>query len=118
MDGFGGGLGDEEVGRASMTLERDLAVSRALARLRHGLGDDWQAISAAEVRRLDRLFGELYALMSRREWDSLRFSSIGLLQVYSLLALASRMARDPRSSGEVVRQVRHVLRVDEGAGVL
>jgi hypothetical protein len=109
MSGNRPNVTDEEIGMRTFQLRKARAVERAMERLRQGLQADYAQLSHAEVEALNWIFGELWAYVSRGEWDDLHFSTLDLAGARSILDLARDMTTHERNSVDVLQDVRDVI---------
>ena len=100
---------DEEIGMRTFQLRKARAVERAMERMRQGLKTDYAHLSHAEIEAVGWVFGELWAYVSRTEWDDLHFSTLTLEDTRSILSLAKEMTARTRNSVDVLRDVRGVI---------
>lgn len=103
----------EEIGMRTYQLRRSRAVERAMERLRQGLRSDYAELSPSEVEALGWVFGELWAYVSRAEWDDLHFSKLDRGDIDRILDYAREMTSRSRNSVDVLQDVREVI-LDKG----
>jgi len=84
-------VNDESLGLASFDLRRRVAVERALAKVRHHLGDDWVALSAEEISLLGWLLAEVWSSMDFAAWEQIALNKITLAKIDTLVELARQM---------------------------
>lgn len=84
-------VNDESLGLASFDLRRRTAVERALAKIRHHLGDDWVALSAEEISLLGWLLAEMWSSMDFAAWEQVALNEITLAKIDTLEELARKM---------------------------
>lgn len=84
-------VNDESLGMTSFDLRRRVAVERALARVRHHLGDDSITLSVEEVSLLGWLLAEMWSSMDFASWEQIALNEITLAKTDTLVELARKM---------------------------
>ena len=108
---------DETLGRRLHDVNRQRAVDRALERLRYGLRADWQYFTGDDHANLRWLLGELWAVSSRDEWESLYFSKLDFESARRLASIGDRLRRHGTSTMVGVQAAAELVRIaTEGTG--
>ncbi len=84
---------NEDLGIRLYEVNRQRAVDRAIERTRYALGADWHYLTADDNANLRWIIGEMWATVSRPEWDALRFSKLDLRAVRRLVSVGDRLRR-------------------------
>lgn len=100
---------DEEIGIRTFQLRKARAIERAMERLRKGLGGDYAQLSHAEIEALGWAFGELWAYVSRAEWEDLHFSKLDLADARKILGFAKEIAAHTRNSVDILQDIREAI---------
>jgi hypothetical protein len=90
-------------------IRKARAVERAADHLRHGLGPEWSTFTEREIKELEWLLGELWAYISRADWDNLRFGSVTSGDAIKLLGFATELRRHKRSDVEILGDARALI---------
>lgn len=104
-------ISDEDIGMRAFQLRKEKAVERAVERLRAGLKDNWAMFSQRDLTDLNWIFGELWAYVSRTEWDDLHFSKIGADDVIAILELARELRKEQINTVDTLEKVAAIIRV-------
>jgi hypothetical protein len=99
----------EELGMRTFQLRKSRAVERAMERLRQGMGADYASLSHGEIEALGWVLGELWAYVSRDEWNDLHFSHLDMADVRQILGYGREIADHTRNSVDVLQDVRGVI---------
>ncbi|MDI6871017.1 MAG: hypothetical protein QME79_06605 [Bacillota bacterium] len=89
---------EEEVGSRSYGVERSRAVEAAVARLRHGLKEQWGLFVPEELKALEWILGEAWAVTGSRGWEQIGFNYAPPELVEQLIALGEKA-----QAGELIR---------------
>lgn len=84
---------NEDVGQRMHEVNKERAVDRAIERLRHGLRADWHYLTGDDYTNLRWVIGEIWATVSREEWDSLYFSKLDIERTRRLVSVGDRLRR-------------------------
>lgn len=106
---FGIQTDDESLGRRRYLVNRQRAVERSLERWRRGLKADWQLLSRDDVANLAYISGELWASVSRDQWDRLHFSKLDLDDTRRIAAHADRLRRHGAGRSETIAAVMRIV---------
>ncbi|MBC7266603.1 MAG: hypothetical protein H5T75_06495 [Coriobacteriia bacterium] len=99
---------DESLGRRRYLVTKQRAVERSLERWRQGLKADWHLLSRDEVASMAFVAGELWATLSRDEWEQMHFSKLGLHETRVIVAHADRLRHGARRE-ETLEQVMRLI---------
>lgn len=102
-------VGEEEVGSRSFGVHCSRAVEEAVAHLRHGLGDDWSLFLPEEIRVLEWILREAWAVIGSRRWEQIGFSYATLRQVEEIVALGEKAQAGKIIRLAAAREVKHIL---------
>lgn len=100
---------EEEVGSRSFEVQCSRDVEAAVAHLRHGLAERWELFLPEEVKTLEWILREAWAVTGSRAWERIGFNYATPEQVEAIIALGERA-----QSGKIIRlaaarEVRHIL---------
>ncbi len=105
-------VSDEDLGIRAFKVKRAKSVERAIERLRHGLGDSWKDLTEEEIEELEWVLGELWAFVSRPEWEAMRFGHMSMGDAVRMLSLGSQLRRHARPSTEILADVQALVKTD------
>ncbi|MCX8007748.1 MAG: hypothetical protein N3B11_06505 [Coriobacteriia bacterium] len=100
---------DETLGRRRYLVNKQRAVERSLERWRRGLQADWLLLSRDDVANLAFIAGELWASLTREEWDAVHFSKLGLRETRLIAAHADRLRRHGTGREETLEAVMRLI---------
>ncbi|HOT03648.1 MAG TPA: hypothetical protein PK069_05665 [Methanolinea sp.] len=100
---------DDERGRRVFQIHRDMAVEKAIARLRESLGQDWKIYSATDIALLKYMLGESWISMDRRKWDSFIFTRLSKEDIDEIIRTAKEVKRKERLESDAVVHVAEIL---------
>jgi len=103
-------VSDEELGIRAFKVKKAKAVERAIERLRHGLGEQWQKLNDEEIEEIEWVLGELWSFVPRHDWEDLPFGLLAMGDVVRLLTLGSELRRYARPSADILRDMEEVVR--------
>lgn len=103
-------VNDEDLGIRLHEVNRQRAVDRATERLRNGLRADWHYLTADDLRNLQWVVGELWAIHDRDEWDSMHFSKLELDEARRLVSIGDRLRRHGTSKMNALLEATAVVR--------
>lgn len=109
-------VSDEDIGIRAFKVKRAKAVERAIERLRHGLDTAWKDLTEEEIEELEWILGELWAYVSRPEWDAMRFGHMSMGDVVRMLTFGSQLRRHARPSTEILSDVHAIVESDTPTG--
>lgn len=89
---------EEEVGSRSFVVQRSRAVEEAMAHVRHGLGVRWDLFLPDELKSLEWILGEAWALMGSRAWEQVGFNQVTTDMVEAMISQAQAAEQ-----GKVIR---------------
>ena len=97
-------VNDEDTGRRTFQIRKARAAERAVERLRHGLGSsEWASYTQREIEELEWLLGEIWAYVTRDEWEELRFGKLASGDVIKLLGLTAQMRTHSRDTVAILQ---------------
>jgi hypothetical protein len=103
-------VSDEEIGIRAFKVKKAKAVERAVQRLRHGMGGQWQSLTDDEIEETEWVLGELWGFVRREEWEDLPFGRLAMGDVVRLLTLGSELRRYARPSSDILRDMEEVVK--------
>lgn len=106
-------VSDENIGIRAFKVKRAKAVERAIERLRAGLDTSWKDLTDEEIEELEWMLGELWAYVTRPEWEAMRFGHMSMGDVVRILTLGSQLRRHARPSTEILRDARECVASDD-----
>ena len=102
-------VNDEDIGMRTFQIRKSKAVERAVDHLRHGLGPEWSSFTGREVKELEWLLGEVWAYITRAQWDGLRFGTVTSGDAVKLLGYATELRRHARSDVEILNDAKSLV---------
>ncbi len=83
-------INEEAVGAYSFNLRKSAAVEQSLARIRHTLGKDWQALQDDDLFSLDWVLKEAWTRMDFYNWDKINLSAMNMKILDDLIEIGRR----------------------------
>ncbi len=80
-------VSEESIGLRNFQIRKERAVERAVEKVRHKLGEEWQEISSIDIDTFVWALGETWAMMGYNAWNNIRFSNITLKGVNKIIEL-------------------------------
>lgn len=105
-------VSDENIGIRAFKVKRAKAVERAIERLRHGLDTSWKDLTDDEIEELEWMLGELWAYVSRPQWDAMRFGHMSMGDVVRILTLGSQLRRHARPGVDILQEAHALIKSD------
>lgn len=106
-------VSDEDIGIRAFKVKRAKSVERAIERLRAGLGPSWRDLNDEEIEELEWMLGELWAFVTRPQWEAMRFGHMSMGDVVRMLTLGSQLRRHARPSTEILADAHALVESDE-----
>jgi hypothetical protein len=103
-------ISDEDIGMRAFQLRKEKAVERAVERLRAGIKDSWAMFSQRDLADLNWIFGEVWAYLSRAEWDDLHFSKLSEDDVVAVLELTRELRKEQINTVDTFEKVAAIVR--------
>lgn len=100
---------DESLGRRRYLVNRQRAVERSLERWRRGLKADWHLLSRDDIGNLAYIAGELWASVTRDQWEQMHFSKLGLDETRRIAAHADRLRHHGAGRSETIAAVMRII---------
>lgn len=103
-------ISEEDIGMRAFQLRRDKAVERAIERLRAGLKDNWAMFTQRDLTDVSWILGEVWAYVTRADWDGLHFSKLSADDVVVILELARELRKEQINTVETLEKVTALIR--------
>lgn len=100
---------EEKVGSRSFEVQRSRAVEMALARLRHGVEEHWELLLPEEIKALEWMLRETWAVVGTQAWKQIGFSRADPALVEEIIAVAEKALAGEELQLLAVRRVRNLL---------
>lgn len=102
-------VSDEDLGIRAHKLRQAQAVQREIERIRHGLKQEWAALTDREIEELEWVLGELWAYVPRDEWEALHFGLLQMLDIRKILLLGRQLRKHERPSVEILDDIKELV---------
>jgi hypothetical protein len=100
---------DDERGRRVFQIHKEMAVEKALEKIRQNIGQDWKIYSATDIELLKYLLGEGWISMDRRRWEGFTFTRLTRNDLDEIIRMAKEVKRKERLESDAVRDVTEIL---------
>jgi hypothetical protein len=100
---------DDERGRRVFQIHREMAVEKALEKIRQSIGQDWKIYSTTDIDFLKYLLGECWISLDRRKWDGFTFTRLSRDNLNEIIRMAKEVRKKERQETEVIRDVIEIL---------
>lgn len=94
---------DDERGRRVFQIHREMAVEKALEKIRQNIGQDWKIYSAKDIDLLKYMLGECWISIDRRKWDGFTFSRLSKEDLDEIIKMAKDVRKKERKESDAVR---------------
>lgn len=89
----------------TLELRKAQAVERAVDRIRAALGTEWASLTDEEITQLEWVLGELWAYVTRTDWDALHFGRLRMHNVWRILVFGRELRVRSRSTVDILHDV-------------
>lgn len=96
---------DDERGRRVFQIHKEMAVERAIGKIRLNLGEDWKVYSATDIELLKYLLGECWVALDRRKWEGFTFTRLSKDIVDAIISIAKKVKKKDLSESDGIRDV-------------
>lgn len=100
---------DDERGRRVFQIHREMAVEKALEKIRQNIGQDWKIYSAKDIDLLTYLLGESWISISRRTWDSFAFTRLSRENLDEIIQIGKEVKGKKRLENDAISDVVKIL---------
>jgi hypothetical protein len=104
---------NDELGRTIFTIQRDRAVEETVDKIRLAQGDAWTSLSHPDRQVLERLLGEAWVSIERKEWERYAFARLNRADLERLIALGYELDAKSIDESVAIERVRSVLKTTE-----
>lgn len=101
---------DDERGRRVFQIHRDMAVEKAIEKIRQNIGQDWKIYSANDINLLKYLLGESWISISRRTWDSFAFTRLSRENLDEIIRIGKDVKGKKRLENDAISDVVKILK--------
>lgn len=102
-------VNEEDIGIRTFQLRKERAVERAIEKIRHHLGPQWQAISSKDKDVLSWALGETWATMGFYAWDKIGFSFITSDALNKILSIGKEVLEHKKLGSVAFEEVHRIL---------
>ncbi len=96
---------DEDIGMRAFQIRKAKAVERAIERLRRALAGEWASFTNAEIEELEWVLGEVWAYVSRDQWDKLHFGKLTVHDSRVILGYGRELRKHSRNAVDILKDV-------------
>ncbi|OPX66682.1 MAG: hypothetical protein A4E36_01919 [Methanoregulaceae archaeon PtaB.Bin009] len=100
---------DDERGRRVFQIHRDMAVEKAIEKIRQSVGQDWKVYSVTDIDLLKYMLGESWISLDRRKWEGFTFTRLLKDDLDRIIMTAKQVKKKERTESEAVRNVIEIL---------
>ncbi len=100
---------DDERGRRVFQIHKQMAVEKALDKIRQNIGQDWKIYSAKDIDLLKYLLGESWVSLDRRKWEGFTFTRLQKNHLDEIIRMAKEVKKKERQENEAVMDVIGIL---------
>lgn len=100
---------DDERGRRVFQIHREMAVEKALEKIRQNIGQDWKIYSANDIDLLKYLLGESWISISRRTWDSFAFTRLSRENLDEIIKIGKDVKKKKLLENDAISDVVKIL---------
>lgn len=102
-------INEEDIGIRTFQLRKERAVERAVEKIRHHLGAEWQNIPSKDMDTLSWALGETWAMMGFYEWDKISFSFIDLDTLNKIIAIGKKVLDRKKLGSVAFKEIHKIL---------
>jgi len=96
---------DDERGRRIFQIHKNMAVEKAVDKIRENIGQDWKIYSSRDIDLLKYLLGEGWISIDRRKWEGITFSRLSRENLDEIIKMAKDVRKKERKESDVVREM-------------
>ncbi|OPX66211.1 MAG: hypothetical protein A4E37_02162 [Methanoregulaceae archaeon PtaB.Bin056] len=96
---------DDERGRRMFKIHQEMAVEKAIEKIRLNLGADWKIYSAHDIELLKYILGECWGSLDRRKWEQVTFTRLSKDAVDAIIRVAKEVKREERLESDAIQEV-------------
>ena len=100
---------DDERGRRVFQIHRDMAVEKAIEKIRQSVGQDWKVYSVTDIDLLKYMLGESWISLDRRRWEGFTFTRLSKDDLDRIIMTAKQVKKKERTESDAVRNVIEIL---------
>jgi hypothetical protein len=101
---------DDERGRRVFQIHRDMAVERAIEKIRENIGQDWKIYSTRDIDLLKYILGESWISLNRRTWESFAFTRLSRENIDEIIRIGKEVKGKKLLESDAVRDVVNILK--------
>lgn len=103
-------VSDEEIGMRSFQLKKQKATEIALEKIRYNLASEWATLSSEDIETLEWILGDVWAYISRGDWDRIAFSEISLPDISKILDIARQIIAHKKIGSVGLNEIHNMLK--------
>lgn len=100
---------DDERGRRIFQIHKDMAVEKAIEKIRENIGQDWKIYSARDIDLLKFILGESWVSLDRRTWEGFAFTRLSREDIDEIVRIAKEVKGKKRLESDAVTDVVKIL---------
>ena len=101
---------EETVGMRAYHVKKARASERAVDRMRQALGTDWSKQNNDDVEKIRWVLGDLWAFISRADWENIFFSEVNYKVVSEIRDIAQKMLDHEKVGAVGLLEIHHMLK--------
>jgi len=100
---------DDERGRRVFQIHKEMAVEKALEKIRENIGQDWKIYSTRDIDVLKYLLGECWIDLDRRKWERFAFTRLSKDNINEIIRMGREVKKKERLENDAVTDVVKIL---------
>jgi hypothetical protein len=100
----------DERGRRVFQIHKEMAVEKALEKIRQNVGQDWQLYSVTDIDILKYMLGESWISMDRRSWKGCTFSRLLREDLDAIIKIGREVKGKKRLEGDAIKEMNEILK--------
>ena len=100
---------NDERGRRVFQIHREMAVEKAIEKIRQSVGQDWKVYSVTDIDLLKYMLGESWISLDRRKWEGFTFTRLSKDDLDRIIMTAKQVKKKERTESDAVRNVIEIL---------
>lgn len=101
---------DDERGRRVFQIHKDMAVEKAVEKIRENIGQDWKLYSTRDIDILKYILGESWISLNRRTWEGFAFTRLTRENIDEIIRIGKDIRGKNRLEADAVTDVVNILK--------
>lgn len=100
---------NDERGRRVFQVHKQMAVEKALEKIRENIGQDWKLYSTRDIDLLKYLLGESWISLDRRTWEGIAFTRLSRKNLDEMIKIGKDVMGEKRLESDAIPDVAKIL---------